>query len=83
MSRELEIARYCIDQGFPLGSCSSINSIKATTAHDAILWADKTMLDKICDWLISNAGSYMLAKGPAIYYNQTRLVKDLRQIMEE
>ena len=51
MKREEEIAKYCEDMGFPLGSCSSINSIKALTASDAIKWADETMLDKVCKWL--------------------------------
>lgn len=83
MDRELEIARYCIDQGFPLGSCSSINSIKATTAHDAILWADQTMLDKVCDWLLNNADNYVMMKGCGCYYNNIGLVNGLRQIMEE
>ena len=83
MSRKLEIARYCIDQGFPLGSCSSINSIKATTAHDAVLWADQTMLDKVCDWLLNNADNYVMMKGCSCYYNNIGLVNDLRQIMKE
>ena len=83
MDRKLEIARYCIDQGFPPGSCSSINSIKATTAHDAILWADQTMLDKVCDWLLNNAQNYMKVIGSNYYYDSIGLTKNLRQIMEE
>lgn len=51
MKREGEIAKYCEDMGFPLGSCSSINSIKALTASDAIKWADETMIDKACEYL--------------------------------
>lgn len=51
MTREEEIAKYCEDMGFPLGSCSSINSIKALTASDAIKWADETMIDKACEYL--------------------------------
>lgn len=51
MKREEEIAKYCEDMGFPLGSCSSINSIKALTASDAIKWADETMLNKVCEYL--------------------------------
>ena len=54
MKREEEIAKYCEDMGFPLGSCSSINSIKALTASDAIKWADKTMLEKVSTWLFEN-----------------------------
>lgn len=54
MTREEEIAKYCEDMGFPLGSCSSINSIKALTASDAIKWADETMIERACEWLDSN-----------------------------
>ena len=41
MTREEEIKQYCEEMGFPMGSCSSINSVKAQTAADAIRWADK------------------------------------------
>jgi hypothetical protein len=51
MKRKEEIAKYCEDMGFPLGSCSSINSIKALTASDAIKWADETMINKACEYL--------------------------------
>ena len=57
MKREEEIAKYCEDMGFPLGSCSSINSIKALTASDAIKWADETMIDKAVNWLVRNMAS--------------------------
>lgn len=57
MKREEEIAKYCEDMGFPLGNCSSINSIKALTASDAIKWADETMIDKAVNWLVHNMAS--------------------------
>ena len=41
MEREKQIEKYCEEQGFPMGSCSSINSVKALVAADAIRWADK------------------------------------------
>ena len=57
MKREEEIAKYCEDMGFPLGSCSSINSVKALTASDAIKWADETTIDKAVNWLVHNMAS--------------------------
>lgn len=57
MKREEEIAKYCEDMGFPLGSCSSINSIKALTASDAIKWADETMIERAVNWLVHNMAS--------------------------
>ena len=57
MKREEEIAKYCEDMGFPLGSCSSINSIKALTCLDAIKWADETMIERAVNWLVHNMAS--------------------------
>ena len=57
MTREEEIAKYCEDMGFPLGSCSSINSVKALTASDAIKWADETMIERAVNWLVHNMAS--------------------------
>lgn len=51
MKREEQIEKYCAENGFPLGSCSSINSVKAQTASDAIRWADETMIEKACQYL--------------------------------
>lgn len=41
MTREEQIKQYCAEQGFPFGSCSSIDSVKAIVAADAIKWADE------------------------------------------
>jgi hypothetical protein len=51
MKREEQIMQYCAEQGFPYGACSSISSIKALVATEAIKWADKTMIEKACNWL--------------------------------
>ena len=52
--RKKEIEQYCIEQGFPQGSCSSILEVKAIVATEAIKWADKTMIEKVEQWLIKN-----------------------------
>lgn len=41
MTREEQIKHYCADQGFPYGACSSISSLKAYIATEAIKWADE------------------------------------------
>ena len=49
---------------------------------DMVEWADKTMLDKVCEWLMNNAylgESFIDASGNKQY----RLLKDLRKAMEE
>lgn len=53
MKREDEIRQYCLEQGFPQGACSSILEVKAIVATEAIKWADKTMIEKACKWLIN------------------------------
>lgn len=53
MKREDEIRQYCIEQGFPQGACSSILEVKAIVATEAIKWADKTMIEKACNWIES------------------------------
>lgn len=54
MTRDEEIRQYCAEQGFPYGACSSISSVKAIVATEAIKWADKTMIEKACMWLSLN-----------------------------
>lgn len=41
MEREKQIEKYREEQVFLMGSCSSINSVKALGAADAIRWVDK------------------------------------------
>lgn len=53
MKREDEIRQYCLEQGFPQGACSSILEVKAIVATEAIKWADKTMIEKACEWIES------------------------------
>lgn len=54
MTREEQVKEYCASQGFPYGACSGMSSINAQVATDAIKWADKTMVDKACEWLFRN-----------------------------
>lgn len=79
MKREEEIDKYCEDMGFPLGSCSSINSIKALTASDAIKWADETMLDKVCKWMDSINTDYYMDSGN---FQMNEMIYDLKKAMK-
>ena len=79
MKREEEIAKYCEDMGFPLGSCSSINSIKALTASDAIKCADETLIDEACEWLDKvNTDNYM----DSGIFQMSELISDFRKAMK-
>lgn len=79
MKREEEIAKYCEDMGFPLGSCSSINSVKSITASDAIKWADETMINKACKWLDKvNTDNYM----DSGVFQMSELILDFKKAMK-
>ena len=79
MTREEEIAKYCEDMGFPLGSCSSINSVKSITASDAIKWADETMINKACKWLDKvNTDNYM----DSGVFQMSELILDFKKAMK-
>lgn len=84
MKREEEIARYCEDMGFPLGSCSSINSVKAIAASDAIKWADKTMIEKAFEWLCANmVDSNYLGANTLCALNKAEFIQKFKKAMEE
>jgi hypothetical protein len=79
MKREEEIAKYCEDMGFTLGSCSSINSVKVLTASDAIKWADETMIERACDWLDKvNTDNYM----DSGIFQMNELIIDFKKAMK-
>lgn len=85
MTRKEQIKQYCSDQGFPYGACSSISSLKSNIATEAIKWADKTMIDKVCKWIEDNVeNAFMLRKGGfMIELAGVELSEDLRKLMEE
>ena len=62
MTREEQIKQYCAEQGFPYGACSSISSVKAIVATEAIKWADKTMLDKFEQFLKQNNKGQLIGR---------------------
>lgn len=63
MVREEEIKQYCADQGFPYGACSSISSLKAYIATEAIKWADEHPSGSRIKWqtgVPEEAGFYLV-----------------------
>ena len=85
MTREDEFRKYCSDNGFPLGACSSIASLQAETAVEAIKWADKTMIEKACKWLDKYASDYVFSVYDDDDYCSVSmdLVDDFRKAMED
>ena len=88
MTRKDEIRKYCSDNGFPLGACSSIASLQAITAVEAVKWADETMLDKACKWLKENINKYSYVmevedtKYMKVHFTDS-LIEDFRKAMGE
>lgn len=83
MTREEQIKQYCADNGFPYGACSSISSLKANIATEAIKWADKTMIEKVCNWIDENARGYSKAESDIIWFDSVSFRNDLRKAMEK
>lgn len=83
MTRKKEIRKYCSDNGFPLGACSSIASLQADTAVEAIKWADKTMIDKACKWLSLLADGFEITdKMLGQKYEKEQLINDFKNSMK-
>ena len=49
----------------------------------AAQWADKTMIEKSCQWIINNMHKYIKAKRLGIFVNNTGMASDFRKAMEE
>ena len=62
MKREEQIKQYCAEQGFPYGACSSISSVKAIVATEAIKWADTTIRDKCEQFLKQNNKGQLIGR---------------------
>lgn len=86
MTREKQIEQYCSEQGFPYGACSSISSVKATVATEAIKWADETMIKKACEYLYEWNKRQVLkygSRGNLRCLDYTISVYDFKKAMEE
>lgn len=82
MTREEQIIKYCEEMGFPMGSCSSINSIKAQTASDAIEWADATMIQKTCKWIRDNIDKDLIIYNNGSWKKVEEFIKSFKEAME-
>ena len=59
------------------------NDINLIDAFEAgAEWADKTMIEKACDWIQMNATKYMNSIGGCMYFDVINSTKDFRKAME-
>lgn len=45
-------------------------------------WADKSMIDKVCDWLVDNAKNYMIKGEERYWYDSVKLKQDIKKVMK-
>jgi hypothetical protein len=50
---------------------------------EAVEWADKTMIEKACEWIISNMPKYVKANRLDVFINNEDMANDFKQAMEE
>ena len=53
------------------------------TVGNVLKWADKTMIEKACDWIISNMPKYVKANKLDVFINNLDMANDFKQAMEE
>lgn len=62
------------------GDLSMRDALVTLTAME---WADKTMIEKSCQWILNNMHKYIKAKRLGIFVNNTGMASDFRKAMEE
>ena len=77
MEREEEMWKY-VEQEH--GELSRREALVCLTTME---WADKTIIDKACEWLLDNMSNYV--RGNTSYYavSDEKMVKAFRKAMEE
>ena len=45
-------------------------------------WADKSMIDKVLDWLIDNAKNYIIKGEERYWYDCVKLKHDIKKVMK-
>ena len=66
MKREEEIRQYLKERNIP------ITSLEANSIIEGAKWADKTMIEKACNWLLK----------VGYFVNNTETINDFKKAME-
>lgn len=45
-------------------------------------WADRSMIDKVCDWLVENAKNYMMQGEGRCWYDCVKLKHAIKKVMK-
>lgn len=86
---ELELGSYQaypsnVEYSFVGNRLKDYNSEQRQIWLEGAKWADKTMIDKACEWLLShNDYQRVLDNGKDIRFDMTQCVMDFRKAMEE
>lgn len=78
MKREEEI-----ELGWFLKEVQSNHKYDEKTFKEAVGWADKTMIEKACEWIKENFECYVGADVSPYYIYADEFVEDFRKAMEE
>ena len=80
MTRREEIEKASICQYQFIGTIGEQEAFKNGFVKGAE-WADKTMIEKACKWILNNMHKYIKAKRLGIFVNNTGMVSDFRKAM--
>lgn len=83
MTREEEIKKEAL---FNCNDIAGEVDYKSTAAYEGFIrgaeWADKTMLDHACEWLLDNSRNYFEASGGHTWINYWKLADDFKKAMK-
>ena len=76
MTREKEIRQYLKERNIP------ITSLEANSIIEGAKWADRTLIEKACDWIQMDAMKYVNSIGGCMYFDVINSTKDFKKAME-
>lgn len=72
-----------IEQEWFRKACLSTHCYDEKSFKEAAKWADKTMIDKACEWLKRHLYDYDYVEGFEVFRNVESFTKDFRKAMEK
>lgn len=83
MTRKEEISKQALKYGEPEYLLQTPNILGTQGFIQGAKWADKTMIDKACEWLTKHLYDYDYIEGYEVFRDVNSFVNDFRKAMEE
>lgn len=83
MKREEEINKQALRYGEPEYLLQTPNILGSQGFVRGAKWADKTMIDKVCEWIKENLPNRMYDRNCCLDNFTEYLIEDLRKYLEE